>query len=68
MNRVICWMKKQNISENAAILDIGTGNGVFLVELVCHNIPVQDYLEKYLFFFCITKMLLCIFLRPSMVL
>ncbi|XP_076835128.1 EEF1A lysine methyltransferase 2 [Brachyhypopomus gauderio] len=33
MNRVIKWMEKQNIPQHAAILDIGTGNGVFLVEL-----------------------------------
>lgn len=41
INRVIRWMEKQNTSESAAILDIGTGNGVFLVELVCHSIPVR---------------------------
>lgn len=34
MRRVLRWMDKANISENAAILDIGTGNGAFLVELV----------------------------------
>ncbi|KAM9466569.1 EEF1A lysine methyltransferase 2 isoform 2-T2 [Clarias gariepinus] len=39
MNRVIRWMEKQNTPENAAILDIGTGNGVFLVELE------QDFLN-----------------------
>ncbi|XP_007255150.2 EEF1A lysine methyltransferase 2 isoform X1 [Astyanax mexicanus] len=33
MHRVLKWMVKQNIPKNAAILDIGTGNGVFLVEL-----------------------------------
>ncbi|XP_078129535.1 EEF1A lysine methyltransferase 2 isoform X3 [Sander vitreus] len=34
MSRVLRWMDKANIPENAAILDIGTGNGAFLVELV----------------------------------
>ncbi|XP_075997811.1 EEF1A lysine methyltransferase 2 isoform X2 [Genypterus blacodes] len=33
MNRVLRWMDKAEIPENASILDIGTGNGVFLVEL-----------------------------------
>ncbi|KAF7663654.1 hypothetical protein LDENG_00204760 [Lucifuga dentata] len=33
MDRVLRWMEKAKIPENAAILDIGTGNGVFLVEL-----------------------------------
>ncbi|XP_056333090.1 EEF1A lysine methyltransferase 2 [Danio aesculapii] len=37
MHRVIRWMEAQNISENAAILDIGTGNGMFLVELARHG-------------------------------
>lgn len=34
MRRVLRWMDKAKIPENAAILDIGTGNGAFLVELV----------------------------------
>lgn len=34
MNRVLRWMDKVEIPENAAILDIGTGNGAFLVEMV----------------------------------
>lgn len=34
MSRVLRWMDKVKIAENAAILDIGTGNGAFLVELV----------------------------------
>ncbi|XP_053188934.1 EEF1A lysine methyltransferase 2 [Scomber japonicus] len=33
MSRVLRWMERANIPENAAILDIGTGNGAFLVEL-----------------------------------
>uniref|UniRef100_A0A3B4AN47 EEF1A lysine methyltransferase 2 n=1 Tax=Periophthalmus magnuspinnatus TaxID=409849 RepID=A0A3B4AN47_9GOBI len=33
MTRVIKWMKKAKIPQNASILDIGTGNGVFLVAL-----------------------------------
>ncbi|XP_027027887.1 EEF1A lysine methyltransferase 2 [Tachysurus fulvidraco] len=46
MNRVIQWMEKQNIPETASILDIGTGNGVFLVELAKHgflNLTGLDY-------------------------
>lgn len=34
MNRLIRWMQKHKIPLDASILDIGTGNGVFLVELV----------------------------------
>lgn len=34
MNRVLRWMDKAEIPEHAAILDIGTGNGAFLVEMV----------------------------------
>lgn len=34
MNRVLRWMDKAEVPKNAAILDIGTGNGVFLVEMV----------------------------------
>ncbi|CAL8391390.1 unnamed protein product [Arctogadus glacialis] len=33
MGRVIRWMEKAEIPKNASILDIGTGNGVLLVEL-----------------------------------
>ncbi|XP_057704518.1 EEF1A lysine methyltransferase 2 isoform X2 [Corythoichthys intestinalis] len=33
MSRVLRWMEKAKIPEEAAILDIGTGNGAFLVEL-----------------------------------
>ncbi|XP_038846480.1 EEF1A lysine methyltransferase 2 isoform X1 [Salvelinus namaycush] len=33
MDRVLRWMEKEEIPEDAAILDIGTGNGVLLVEL-----------------------------------
>ncbi|XP_047408139.1 EEF1A lysine methyltransferase 2 isoform X5 [Sciurus carolinensis] len=34
MNRLIKWMQKHKIPLDASVLDIGTGNGVFLVELV----------------------------------
>ncbi|XP_053440139.1 EEF1A lysine methyltransferase 2 isoform X5 [Nycticebus coucang] len=34
MNRLIRWMRKHKIPLDASVLDIGTGNGVFLVELV----------------------------------
>ncbi|XP_026141737.1 EEF1A lysine methyltransferase 2-like [Carassius auratus] len=46
MGRVIRWMETQNVPENAAILDIGTGNGMFLVELAKHgfsNLTGIDY-------------------------
>ncbi|XP_059215441.1 EEF1A lysine methyltransferase 2 [Centropristis striata] len=33
MSRVLRWMDKAKIPKDAAILDIGTGNGAFLVEL-----------------------------------
>ncbi|XP_042192688.1 EEF1A lysine methyltransferase 2 isoform X1 [Callorhinchus milii] len=33
MDRVITWLGRQTISSDAAFLDIGTGNGVFLIEL-----------------------------------
>ncbi|XP_037865608.1 EEF1A lysine methyltransferase 2 isoform X3 [Chlorocebus sabaeus] len=33
MNRLIRWMQKHKIPLDASVLDIGTGNGVFLVEL-----------------------------------
>ena len=36
MGRVIRWMEKAEVPKNASILDIGTGNGVLLVELVCN--------------------------------
>ena len=34
MTRLIRWMQKHKIPLDASVLDIGTGNGVFLVELV----------------------------------
>ncbi|KAF6736952.1 Protein-lysine N-methyltransferase mettl10 [Oryzias melastigma] len=46
MNRVLGWMETAKIPENAAILDIGTGNGAFLVELAKHgfkNLTGVDY-------------------------
>ncbi|XP_001363340.1 EEF1A lysine methyltransferase 2 isoform X2 [Monodelphis domestica] len=33
MTRLIRWMEKCNIPLDASVLDIGTGNGIFLVEL-----------------------------------
>ncbi|XP_068957850.1 EEF1A lysine methyltransferase 2 [Petaurus breviceps papuanus] len=33
MNRLIKWMEKFKIPLDASVLDIGTGNGIFLVEL-----------------------------------
>ncbi|XP_044069287.1 EEF1A lysine methyltransferase 2 isoform X2 [Siniperca chuatsi] len=46
MSRVLRWMDKAKIPKNAAILDIGTGNGAFLVELAKHgyrNLTGIDY-------------------------
>ncbi|XP_045925942.1 EEF1A lysine methyltransferase 2 [Micropterus dolomieu] len=46
MSRVLRWMAKAKIPKNAAILDIGTGNGAFLVELAKHryrNLTGIDY-------------------------
>ncbi|MGH0174628.1 UNVERIFIED_CONTAM: hypothetical protein FKN15_068437 [Acipenser sinensis] len=33
MARVVQWLEKENIPQDASVLDIGTGNGMFLVEL-----------------------------------
>ncbi|XP_043912802.1 EEF1A lysine methyltransferase 2 isoform X2 [Protopterus annectens] len=33
MTRIVQWMKRQNIGEDSAVLDIGTGNGILLVDL-----------------------------------
>lgn len=41
MDRVIRWMTAQNIPQNASVLDIGTGNGMFLVELASQNFSVS---------------------------
>ncbi|KAF7474815.1 Hypothetical predicted protein [Marmota monax] len=46
MNRLIKWMQKRKIPLDASVLDIGTGNGVFLVELAkfgFSNITGIDY-------------------------
>ncbi|XP_054655107.1 EEF1A lysine methyltransferase 2 [Dunckerocampus dactyliophorus] len=46
MSRVLKWMGTANIPEDAAILDIGTGNGAFLVELAklgFRNLTGIDY-------------------------
>lgn len=46
MMRIVQWMKKQNIGEDAAVLDIGTGNGILLVELAkagFRNLTGIDY-------------------------
>ncbi|XP_058527571.1 EEF1A lysine methyltransferase 2 isoform X2 [Ochotona princeps] len=34
MTRLLRWMQKRKVPLDASVLDIGTGNGVFLVELV----------------------------------
>nr|XP_055028626.1 EEF1A lysine methyltransferase 2 [Misgurnus anguillicaudatus] len=46
MDRVIRWMEAENIQKNASILDIGTGNGIFLMELAKNgysNLTGIDY-------------------------
>ncbi|XP_054437642.1 EEF1A lysine methyltransferase 2 isoform X1 [Pteronotus mesoamericanus] len=46
MNRLIRWLQKHKIPLDASVLDIGTGNGVFLVELAklgFSNITGIDY-------------------------
>ncbi|XP_065144871.2 EEF1A lysine methyltransferase 2 isoform X1 [Paramisgurnus dabryanus] len=46
MDRVIRWMEAENIPKNASILDIGTGNGIFLMELAKNgysNLTGIDY-------------------------
>ncbi|KAL6102003.1 eef1akmt2 [Pungitius sinensis] len=46
MSRVLRWMDRAKIPAEAAILDIGTGNGAFLVELAKHgrrNLTGIDY-------------------------
>ncbi|XP_004446710.2 EEF1A lysine methyltransferase 2 isoform X2 [Dasypus novemcinctus] len=46
MNRLIRWMEKHKIPLDASVLDIGTGNGVFLVELAkfgFSNVTGIDY-------------------------
>lgn len=34
MTRIIRWLEKQKIPLDTSVLDIGTGNGILLVELV----------------------------------
>ncbi|XP_068597378.1 EEF1A lysine methyltransferase 2 isoform X2 [Brachionichthys hirsutus] len=46
VNRVLRWMEQAGVPQNAAILDIGTGNAAFLVELAKHgyrNLTGIDY-------------------------
>ena len=46
MRRILKWMDKAQIPENAAILDIGTGNGALLVELVGYMMKgIQNYIK-----------------------
>ncbi|KAM9366054.1 EEF1A lysine methyltransferase 2 isoform 3-T3 [Pholidichthys leucotaenia] len=47
MSRVLRWMDKAKIPENAAILDIGTGNGAFLVELEMDFLHCQSELKGF---------------------
>ncbi|XP_047680306.1 EEF1A lysine methyltransferase 2 isoform X2 [Prionailurus viverrinus] len=43
MNRLIRWMQKREIPLDASVLDIGTGNGVFLAKFGFSNITGIDY-------------------------
>lgn len=46
MGRLIGWLEKQKMPLESSILDIGTGNGVLLVELVstceCSDVLIQN--------------------------
>nr|XP_044605048.1 EEF1A lysine methyltransferase 2 isoform X3 [Equus asinus] len=53
MNRLIRWMQKHKIPLDASLLDIGTGNGVFLVELVEDFLNLSTKLTG--FHICIDK-------------
>ncbi|XP_024903275.1 EEF1A lysine methyltransferase 2 isoform X2 [Pteropus alecto] len=53
MNRLIRWMQKHEIPLDASVLDIGTGNGVFLVELVEDFLNLSTKLSG--FHVCIDK-------------
>ncbi|XP_073859139.1 EEF1A lysine methyltransferase 2 isoform X4 [Macaca fascicularis] len=53
MNRLIRWMQKHKIPLDASVLDIGTGNGVFLVELVEDFLNLSTQLSG--FHICIDK-------------
>nr|XP_023493279.1 EEF1A lysine methyltransferase 2 isoform X3 [Equus caballus] len=53
MNRLIRWMQKHKIPLDASVLDIGTGNGVFLVELVEDFLNLSTKLTG--FHICIDK-------------
>ncbi|XP_014649547.1 PREDICTED: protein-lysine N-methyltransferase METTL10 isoform X3 [Ceratotherium simum simum] len=53
MNRLIRWMQKHKIPLDASVLDIGTGNGVFLVELVEDFLNLSTKLSG--FHICIDK-------------
>lgn len=46
MNRLIRWMQKYKIPLDASVLDIGTGNGVFLVELLSGRIIEKEGLSN----------------------
>ncbi|XP_028823407.1 EEF1A lysine methyltransferase 2 [Denticeps clupeoides] len=46
MSRVIRWLEEQNLPRSTAVLDIGTGNGIFLLELAKYgfkNLTGIDY-------------------------
>ncbi|XP_038600211.1 EEF1A lysine methyltransferase 2 isoform X5 [Tachyglossus aculeatus] len=47
MTRLIRWLEKQRVPLDASVLDIGTGNGVFLVELVEDFLNPTSELSKF---------------------
>ncbi|XP_054839583.1 EEF1A lysine methyltransferase 2 isoform X2 [Eublepharis macularius] len=53
MSRLIGWLENQKIPLNSCVLDIGTGNGVLLVELVEDILNPSDELSG--FHVCIDK-------------
>ncbi|XP_047558292.1 EEF1A lysine methyltransferase 2 isoform X2 [Lutra lutra] len=53
MDRLIRWMQNRKIPLDASVLDIGTGNGVFLVELVEDFLNLSTKLSG--FHICIDK-------------
>ncbi|XP_030060599.1 EEF1A lysine methyltransferase 2 isoform X2 [Microcaecilia unicolor] len=47
ISRLIRWLKKQKIPLDTAILDIGTGNGMFLTELVEDFLNLSSDLSEF---------------------
>lgn len=48
MERVLDWLDDQTqISKDAAVLDLGCGNGVMLIELVSCRLIIFNYLALF---------------------